>query len=107
MQMRAIIGRIAYKRGVILAARFDGEEPPEAACQVVRFDRGFLLVRIEDEADFLQVGVDVELEVPSEEALYRLEGRVEQIAGRERRHTYRLHGGRRHRDNSTAQTVPF
>ena len=82
MQISAIMERIAYKRGVLLAADFDGEEPPEAACQVVRFERGFLLVRIDDDdVEFVQPGGAVQLEVPSDDAaLYRLDGRVEQVA---------------------------
>lgn len=74
------MGKIAYKRGVMLAAGAEGALGPEAACQVVRYEHGILLVRIEEEADFLRVGIPVQLEVPAEQsALFRVDGKVKDI----------------------------
>lgn len=80
MSMEAVMGRIAYKRGVLLATGVAGEEAPEAACQVVRFERGILLVRIEEAVDFLEAGLGLQLEVPEEQAaLYRIEGTLKSL----------------------------
>lgn len=73
------MARIEYKRGVLLATG-DNQEELEFPCQIVRFERGYLLVRIEENADGIQVGGGVELEVPAKESLYWLTGEVKQIA---------------------------
>lgn len=80
MSTGAIMGRIAYKRGVLLAMGVAGEDAPEAACQVVRFERGILLVRVEEDVDFLEAGLGLQLEVPAEQAaLYRIQGTVKEL----------------------------
>lgn len=80
MYTSAIMGRIAYKRGVLSTWRGAEEEAPEAACQVVRYERGLLLVRVEDDADFLEVNLCVQLDVPLDDAaLCQIDGKVKNL----------------------------
>lgn len=80
MDADAILARIEYKRGVLVSVGEKGEEL-EAAAQVIRFERGRLLVRVDDESgDSIRLGGMVELEVPAAESLYWLKGRIAEIS---------------------------
>ncbi len=79
MDAGEIMERIEYKRGVLVSVGEQGEEL-EAAAQVIRFEHGRLLVRVDDESgDSIRLGGVVELEVPAAESLYWLKARIEEI----------------------------
>lgn len=82
METQAILERIQYQKGAILPAVAEEEEidAPEVAARVMRLDRGRLLVRVDEKADFVALSAPVALEVPTAEALYRLTGLVEKLS---------------------------
>ena len=73
METKRILSLIEYKP-CILVPLFESEadEPPELSAQVVKYDRGFLLVKVENGTELVSGRVEVDLEVPTSKALYRI-----------------------------------
>jgi len=80
MEMREILERIQYSKGTLLPQASEDDAASEVAAQVMRHERGLLLVRVDEEVEFLAPRAKVELGVPKTEALYRIMGTVETLA---------------------------
>lgn len=76
---REVMALIAYKPAVILPTTEDGGEPPQFNAQVVKYERGRLLLRLEEGIDLLGPMTQAELEVPTTKALFRLFVETERI----------------------------
>jgi|GEM_PF-2508062 len=79
LETKEIMALIAYKPAFIAQATDDPVgESPQVDAQVIKYDRGRLLVRLEDDA-LLAAGVPLELVVPTERALIRLEIALDRV----------------------------
>lgn len=81
MDTREIMALIEYQAGFLVPPVRPGEEPVHIACQVVKEDRGRLLVRVEERFDRMPTDSEIELDVPTDRALFRLYCQVERVDG--------------------------
>ena len=81
MQMKEILREIEYKQGLLIPALPDEseEEPPQLDVQVVRYEHGRLLIRIDGPIELLKPDLEAELDVATTKALFRLYTSVEKV----------------------------
>ncbi len=72
METKKILSLIEYKPCILVPLLEGEDEPPELSSQVVKYDRGFLLVKVESGTELVTGRVEVDLEVPTSKALYRI-----------------------------------
>lgn len=77
METKQILSLIEYKPCILVPVIESEEEPPEFPSQVMKFDRGRLLVKVEAPGDVIAGRVEVDLEVPTKKALFRIFASVE------------------------------
>lgn len=77
METRKILAMIEYKPCILVPIVEGDEEPPELSSQVVKLDRGRLLVKVDSDMELVTGRVEVDLEVPTKKALFRIFASVE------------------------------
>lgn len=77
METKQILAMIEYKPCVLVPIVEGDDEPPELASQVVKLDRGRLLVKVDSQSELVKGRVEVDLEVPTKKALFRIFASVE------------------------------
>lgn len=72
---RTVLESIAYHKGFLFASG-GGQELADMPVQIVKYEKGYLLVRVESSEGDAPEGALIELQVPHRSALVRVEGRL-------------------------------